>query len=200
MMGIYITVDGARQLGKTTLIEGLRQRLEAAGHEVVVVSEPSATETSAHLRKVLRENPGRYTPTAEALIYTAARCQVLEEVVLPALQSGKIVLSENSVISTVAYQGMGMSDGQVELLTELIFPDGLMYDLGFVLRPVSDSKNVSARVNALVQDYDPVVLNAFECSYVHKRYYRSIYPMPADRSADELLEEAWSVVERMVAG
>jgi hypothetical protein len=94
---------------------------------------------------------------------------------------------------------MGMSDGQVELLTELIFPDGLMYDLGFILRPVSDSKNVSARVNAVVQDYDPVVLNAFECSYVHQRYYRSIYRMQADRSADELLEEAWGVVKCMVA-
>ena len=199
MHGKYIVVDGVRQSGKTTLVESLSKKLIEAGYEVVVVSEPSSTEVSSELRRIIRENPGKCSAITQALLYTAARRQILEELVLPALDAGKIVLSESSVITTAAYQGVGLQDGAVELLPELIFPEGFGSDLGFVLASVSSSKSVSERISAMTRGVDPIVLNAFESSYVHQRFYRNIYPLTIDRSPEDIQEEAWEVVQRLIA-
>lgn len=199
MKGKYVTVDGDRQTGKTTLIQALAAKALELGHDVVVVNEPSETEISDAIRAVLRQYGDKCSPITQALLYTACRRQILEELVLPALNEGKLVLSERSVISTAAYQGTSLQAGEVELLTELVLPDGLMYDLGFVLAPRSSQESDPARLNSLTQDSDVIVQKSFQSSYVHQRYYRTIYPLNAAHSAEAVSAEACEILERLLA-
>lgn len=199
MKGKYITVDGDRQTGKSVLIQSLAARALELGYEVVVVEEPSETEVSADLRATVRKHSSKLSDISQALIYTACRRQILEELVLPALEAGKIVISERSAISTAAYQGDSLHQGQVELLTDLVLPEGMQYDLGFVLLPQSSPESDPVRLSMLTQACSESSLRGFQSSYVHQRFYRIIHPLNAAHSAEAVHQEAIEVLERFLA-
>jgi len=106
--GLLITFEGIDFCGKTTQVLLLQEHLIAKGHEVVEVREPGGTEISEKIRGVLldRENLPM-APAAEMLLYQASRAQLTGEVILPALEKGKIVLCDRYYDSTTAYQGYG---------------------------------------------------------------------------------------------
>ena len=106
--GLFISLEGIDGSGKTTQLQLLRQRLELEGRSVVVVREPGGSPIAERFREVLLDasNEG-LNPVAEALLYGAARAQLVAEVIRPALEKGSIVIADRYLDSTLAYQGYG---------------------------------------------------------------------------------------------
>ena len=109
-MNRYVALEGIDGAGKTSVSAALALLLEAAGHEVVRVREPGGTAVGEGLRQILLDGPP-VTPWAEALMFAAARAQLVTDVIRPALGRGAWVLSDRSVYSSLAYQGAGRGLG-----------------------------------------------------------------------------------------
>ena len=105
--GLLLAFEGLDGCGKSTQIERLHQRLQAAGVRVRALREPGGTELGEAVRDLLLHGGAR-TPQAEMLLYMAARAELYERVVLPALAAGETVLLDRSQYSTAAYQGAGL--------------------------------------------------------------------------------------------
>jgi dTMP kinase len=108
MRGLFITFEGTEGSGKSTQIEFLARHLIRRGHKVVATREPGGTAFGEQIRNVLLSVKNRrLDPRAELFLYLASRTQHLEEIILPALKKGKIVLCDRFTDATLAYQGFG---------------------------------------------------------------------------------------------
>ena len=106
--GVFITFEGGEGAGKTTHLNFLSESLRKLGYDVVCLREPGGTSIGEALRKVVLD--GRNTEMSsetELLIYEAARAQLVCEVIIPALEQGKVVICDRFFDSTVAYQAYG---------------------------------------------------------------------------------------------
>ena len=101
----YVAFEGVDGAGKTTVAARVAERLVAAGFDVLPVREPGGTPTGEAIRRILLGLGGVVDDWAEALLFAAARSQLASEVVGPALQAGRGVVSDRSVYSSLAYQG-----------------------------------------------------------------------------------------------
>src|SRR3954466_12107565 len=109
--GRLITVEGLDGAGKTTLVAGLTRELAARGRELLVLREPGGVELSERIRVLVKDPRLRVDPRAEALLYAAARAQLVAERVAPLLEAGRWVLLDRFVDSSLAYQGSGRGLG-----------------------------------------------------------------------------------------
>lgn len=105
MKGKFITFEGCEGSGKSTQIELFRKYLEKKGIEYLFVREPGGTEISEKIRAIILDvNNKEMCDEAEALLYASARAQLIKEKILPALNSGKLVLCDRYIDSSFAYQ------------------------------------------------------------------------------------------------
>ena len=109
--GRLITIEGIDGAGKTTLAAALRDALEARGVDVQLLREPGGVEVSECVRDLVKDPAVRIGARAEALLYAAARAQLVEEALSPLLESGAWVLLDRFVDSSLAYQGAGRELG-----------------------------------------------------------------------------------------
>lgn len=113
MSGLFITMEGTDGAGKTTQIKLLEEYLIHKGYKVVCTREPGGTPISEKIREIIIDkNNTEMTDMTEALLYAAARAQHVDEVILPALKEGGIVISDRFVDSSVVYQGFARSIGE----------------------------------------------------------------------------------------
>ncbi len=108
MKGKFITFEGSEGCGKSTQSRMLFDYLKAKGLRVVYLREPGGVKLSEKIREILLNPKSKISPIAETLLYMAARAQVVEEIIKPALISGKIVICDRFLDSTIAYQGYGL--------------------------------------------------------------------------------------------
>jgi len=109
---LFITFEGPDGSGKSTQARMLADRLRREGREVLESAEPGGTPIGREIRRILLDPANReLTPTAELLLMFAARSQNVEQWILPALLSGKIVISDRFTDSSIAYQGAGRGLG-----------------------------------------------------------------------------------------
>jgi dTMP kinase len=107
-MGFFITFEGVEGCGKTTQLRLLKERLEAAGEKVTSTREPGGCPIADKIRAILLDaENSAITPLSELLLYAAARAQHVQEVIVPALERGEIVLCDRFTDATIAYQGHG---------------------------------------------------------------------------------------------
>ena len=105
---MFITLEGPDGGGKTTQIHLLRDSLEAAGYDVLLTREPGGSAIGDQIRAVLHDVENtEMVATAEILLYSASRAQLVAQVIRPALAGDKIVLCDRYADSTMAYQGYG---------------------------------------------------------------------------------------------
>jgi len=142
--GKFITFEGLDGCGKTTQIDKLASALRHQGHQVVITREPGGTPIGEKIRAVLLDSrTSGMAPMAELALMFASRAQQIQEVILPNIKSGKIVLCDRFTDSSEAYQGGGRHLGSKNVLAlHHIICGGLQPDLTILL--VSD-------VNASVQ-------------------------------------------------
>lgn len=133
--GLLITFEGGDGAGKSTQIRFLARLLEGAGREVVCLREPGGTAVGEALRRVVLDPAhGAMSDRAELLIYEAARAQIVDEVIAPALARGAVVLCDRFFDSTVAYQGAGRGlDGAFIAAANRFACDGLVPDATILL-------------------------------------------------------------------
>ena len=106
--GFLITLEGNEGSGKSTQIKLLQRYLKRKRIPVVVTHEPGGTVISAQIRKILLDRKNiRMNGECETLLYMAARAQLVEEVIKPAIRTGKVVLCDRWLDATMAYQGYG---------------------------------------------------------------------------------------------
>jgi len=117
MKGFFITVEGVEGAGKTTVLGSVLKRLTEQGYEVVLTREPGGIRISEKIRDIiLDQDHVEMEKRTEALLYAAARRQHLIQKIIPALESGKIVLCDRFIDSSLAYQGHARGIGMEEVL------------------------------------------------------------------------------------
>jgi len=104
--GHFVTFEGGEGAGKSTQVNLLRERLEAAGRRVLSLREPGGTPLGEELRQLLLNSTNIATKT-ELLLFLAARSELVQKVIKPALDGGIDVICDRFIDSTVAYQGYG---------------------------------------------------------------------------------------------
>lgn len=118
-MGYFITMEGPDGSGKSTQIQLLRDYLSDKGYDIIICREPGGTKISEAIREVILNKDYTMMGNAtEMLLYAAARAQLVEEVIRPALKEGKIVICDRFVESSVVYQGIARDMG-VQLVYEV---------------------------------------------------------------------------------
>lgn len=135
MSGAFIAFEGIEGSGKSTQIVRLRDRLEAAGREVVCLREPGGTRLGDRVRSILldRDQVGM-SPVAEMLLFAASRAQIVREVLRPALARGAVVLCDRFVHSSLSYQGHARGLGRDRVWrVNLEATEGLLPDLVLLL-------------------------------------------------------------------
>lgn len=133
--GVFITFEGSEKSGKSTHARLLGKYLAARGLAVVFVREPGSTGLGEKIRRVLLDrNAKAMSVMTEMLLYMAARAQLAQEVIAPALKKGRIVLCDRFLDSTIAYQGYGcgLDTGLIKRLG-VVAVGGLRPDLTLLL-------------------------------------------------------------------
>jgi dTMP kinase len=114
--GVFVAFEGGEGAGKSTQAVRLATWLRDAGHEVVLTREPGDTGIGAELRRLVLDPASGMSHRTELLLYAADKAEHVEQVVLPALRRGAVVVTDRYVDSTLAYQGAGrdLPDDEVE--------------------------------------------------------------------------------------
>ena len=107
----YLAFEGIDGSGKTTFIEEVSKALVKADIEYSIVREPGGSKLGEGIRELLLSHDYEVDPTSEALLFSASRAQLIEEIVKPTIELGKVVISDRSAYSSVAYQGVGRGLG-----------------------------------------------------------------------------------------
>jgi dTMP kinase len=131
---LFITFEGIDGVGKSTQLELLQSWLEESGREVVRTLEPGGTDLGQEIRHLLLHRKGDVSPRAEALLYAADRAHHVATKIRPALEAGKVVLSDRYFDSSVAYQGAARELDVQEVLNISLWAVGnLVPDLTVLL-------------------------------------------------------------------
>src|SRR5690606_27074276 len=134
-MSLFITFEGPEGSGKSSQIALLASFLQQRGFSVVTTREPGGTPIGDEIRACVHNVANTaMTPTAEMLLYSASRAQLVGQVIRPSLAAGQMVLCDRFADSTIAYQGYGrgLNLEQLHQVT-LIATGGLQPDITFLL-------------------------------------------------------------------
>ncbi len=145
--GFFLTFEGLDGSGKTTQLRRLASWLEARGEEPLVTRQPGGTKTGDRIRALLLDSKTEaLAPLTELGLMFADRAQAIAEVIVPALNEGKIVLCDRFTDSTEAYQGGGRELGsEVVLALHRTMCAGLQPDLTILLLPDFEASLQRAR-------------------------------------------------------
>lgn len=146
--GYFISFEGGEGAGKSTQINHLAKHLRKEGFDVMVTREPGGTPGAESIRHVLlNASTQNYEPMMEAILFAAARTDHVNELIVPSLKAGKVVLCDRFIDSTRVYQGAARNipRGYISLL-EKIAVDQIIPDLTFILD--LPAKRGMARVHA----------------------------------------------------
>ncbi len=151
--GKLITIEGIDGAGKSTLAQALARELAARGHRVELLREPGGVDVSERIRALVKDPALAVAPRAEALLYAAARAQLVQELLAPLLEQGTLVLLDRFVDSSLAYQGAGRELGVEEVRAINLFATGgLVPDRTLLLRIDPALGRARARERALEPD------------------------------------------------
>jgi dTMP kinase len=110
--GLFVTIEGIDRSGKSTQA---RRLTEALGDGALLVREPGGTPAGERIRDLLKDPAIELDPRTEALLFAAARAELVASVIEPALQAGKVVVSDRYLDSSLAYQGHARGLGEAEI-------------------------------------------------------------------------------------
>ncbi len=197
--GRLITIEGLDGSGKTTLAAGLAGALRARGLDVTVLREPGGVEVAERIRELVHDPALRIGPRAEALLFAAARAQLVEETLEPVLQSGTWAVLDRFVDSSLAYQGGGRALG-VDAIAEINrFATGELAPDRTLLLSVAPALGRSrtrarqASIDRLEREHDDFFVRVAEIyEQLAAAEPQRIRTLDASRSPEQVLEAAIS--------
>jgi dTMP kinase len=195
MRGLFVTFEGIDRSGKTTQAGLL---VDALGDAALGVREPGGTPAGERLREILKHHEAGLAPETEALLFAAARAELVTNVVLPALDAGKVVVSDRFLDSSLAYQGgaRGLGIDDVERVNTFA-TRGLKPDLTFLLDLSPDDAAARTGESDRFEDEGAELQAAVSAAYEHliesdpDRWRR----IDATRSPDEVHADVLAAVE-----
>jgi dTMP kinase len=122
--GRLITIEGLDGAGKSTLAQALARELAARGHDAELLREPGGVDVSERIRALVKDPSLGVSARTEALLYAAARAQLVEERLAPLLAGDAVVLLDRFVDSSLAYQGAGRALGVDQVRAINLFATG----------------------------------------------------------------------------
>jgi len=207
--GIFITFEGPEGSGKSTQLRTLAAKLRETGHQVVETQEPGGTPIGVQIRHVLLDADNReLCPTAELLLMFASRAQNVDQLILPALAAGHVVLCDRFTDSTLAYQGAARGLG-AEVVYELdrIACRGLVPNLTLLIDIDADTGLERAkRRNDRTRDADTRMEE--QAVAFHRKVREAYRQIAADesrrvrlieggRSREAVAADVWTAVETL---
>ena len=208
--GLFITFEGIDGSGKTTQMHRLAARLQTAGHSVLETAEPGGTRVGAQIRRILLDAANQdLRPMAELLLYFASRAQNVDELILPALSAGTIVLSDRFTDSSEVYQGCGRGLGIDTVLTlDRIACRGLVPDLTLLVDIDLDTSLARARARNELEQHGETRMDEQSTEFyrnVREAYHRLAARESArfrivdgGRDPDAVESGIWDIVSRHV--
>ena len=194
---MFISFEGTEGVGKTTLIRKIHQYFEQQGKEVVLTREPGGTPAAEQIRSLLLavNHDEQMSHDTELLLIYAARAQHLQQVIVPALEAGKIVLSDRFTDASFAYQcaGRGLNEDKLLLLNANFV--SRMPDFTFWLdAPIEIGMN-RARARGELDRFEQDKVTFFEkvragYATLAERHPERIKSLDATQTADQVFEQA----------
>jgi dTMP kinase len=201
--GLFIVFDGSEGCGKTTQVALLRQKLESMGRNVLLVRDPGTTRIGEQIRAILL-NPDHdeMAMRCEMLLYMAARAQMMTESILPALEAGKIVISDRFVSSTLAYQlgGDGLTADEIRTVADIAIKSRWP-DLTLILdMPVESSmarvRRAKDRIEQRPMSYhEQVRKNYLSQAAADPKRYKIVN---ANREINDVQQDIWSAISPLL--
>ena len=204
---MFITLEGGEGSGKSTAIKTIVPRLKELGYDVILTREPGGTPIAEEIRNVILDKKNvAMDPMTEALLYAASRRQHIIEKIIPALKSGKIVVCDRFLDSSLAYQGgaRGLGIDKVYELNQYA-TNGLLPDLTifFELKPEDGLKRIEAnssrevnRLDVEKMSFHKKVYDSFET--LASRFPNRIVRIDASLDPKTVAEEAYEeIMKRM---
>jgi len=201
--GRLITVEGLDGAGKTTLVAGVTRELAARGREVLVLREPGGVELSERIRALVKDPALAVDPRAEALLYAAARAQLVAEQLVPLLDAGEWVLLDRFVDSSLAYQGAGRGLGIEEIRALNAFATGgLAPDRTLLLRidPAVGAARIAGREADRLELAGAAFFAAVASAYdaLAAAEPERVAVIEADRPPERVLADALAALEPLL--
>ncbi|NLM12745.1 MAG: dTMP kinase [Epulopiscium sp.] len=205
MRGLFISMEGPDGSGKTTQIELLKEYFLNKGYEVIITREPGGTQISEKIRDIILDvNNKALSNMTEALLYAASRAQHVEEKIKPALENGKIVISDRFVDSSIVYQGYarGIGIDIVESINNFAI-QGFMPDITFFfdIEPEFAMKRKAKQksLDRLEQEHILFHNKVYEgYKILLKKYPKRIKSIDARQSIDNIFEQIIKEVSRLL--
>jgi dTMP kinase len=192
--GLFISLEGPDGSGKSTQLKLMDSYLREKGHSAIITREPGGTAISEKIRELLlNKKYSEMDSKAEALLYAAARAQLVAEVIEPARKRGDIVLCDRFIDSSFVYQGYGRKLwGQVKIINEFAVA-GCMPDITFLFRldPGIGKSRIRAEKRDRLECEQTEFFNEVQRGYaeLERLYPDRIIGIDAGRGIDEIQKE-----------
>ena len=209
--GVFITFEGTEGSGKSTQLRTLGAALRAAGHDVVETQEPGGTPIGTQIRHVLLDVENRdLCPTAELLLMFASRAQNVDQLILPAVAAGRVVLCDRFTDSTLAYQGAARGLG-AEVVYELdrMACRGLVPDLTLLIDIDAETGLERARqrndrtldADTRMEEQSVAFHRKVREAYrqIAAEYSRRVRMIDGARSREAVAADVWNTVASLLA-
>lgn len=202
MKSFFISFEGLEGSGKSTQVGLLGSKLKEEGKEIVVTREPGGTRIGELIRNIThsRENVD-LTAVAEAYLMAASRAQHVREIIKPALESGKIVIADRYIDSSLAYQGYGRELGveTIEQLNnlalEVMMPNLTFFldippEIGFSRR---NGTHKIDRLDLQQKDFYDRVYTGYK--KLAEKYKERIVVIDGTKPIEEVSQKVWSIIK-----
>lgn len=199
--GYFLTLEGPDGSGKSTVAERLLKELSDQGYEVVLTREPGGTEIGEDIREILLSNRNsEMCSRTEALLYAASRAQHVSEKIRPAIEAGKIVISDRFVYSSLAYQGIARGLGVDEVMginefaMDKMYPDRVIF---FDISPeiTLKRKTIGRELDRLEMEglnFHNLVYNGYKEAIA--KYPHNVIEIDADKTEDEVFKNCLKII------
>jgi len=201
--GLFITFEGTDGVGKSTQIRLLKSKLDEKGIEVVLTREPGGTDISEKIRDIiLSKDNSEISYMTEAMLYAASRAQLVAQIIKPALEQGKTVISDRFIDSSIVYQGYGRKLGNAVYEINKYAVGDCMPDVTFLLKldPDTGIKRASGeepdRIESEDISYHRSVYQAYE--KLEEEYPDRIIGIDATGSPKAVNESIMKRIDRLL--
>jgi dTMP kinase len=202
--GRLISIEGVDGCGKSTLAANLAKKLINASQRVVLTREPGDSSIGTEIRQMVNHHKEAICAKAEFLLYAADRAQHVNQLVLPALQDGKIVISDRMSDSSMVYQGYGrgLSLSMIETVNRWAMGDlridltiYLRLDVTVALERIKKTRDQITRFEQEKMEYWNRVVDGFEKIYASRD---DVLILDATQSQESLADQAFCRVNKII--